>query len=155
MTPEQRAAKVAETMWASDHASQWLGMSLVHVGEGRATLSLDVQKHHCNGHGIGHGSITFALADSAFAFACNSRNQTTVAAQNAISYLAPVRLGDRLTAEAREVHLRGRSGIYDVTVTNQNNEKIAEFRGTSRAIGGTIFREGDEDEGSHTAEGHA
>jgi phenylacetic acid degradation protein PaaD len=100
-----------------------------------------VAERHANGHGICHGGITFALADSAFAFACNSRNQSTVAQHNMISYLAPGRLGDVLTATATELSLTGRSGIYDVKVTNQNAIVIAEFRGFSRAIKGQLFEE--------------
>jgi acyl-CoA thioesterase len=128
-------------MWADDRASTWIGMEQVAVTEGAATLVLTIQPHHCNGHGIGHGGITFTLADSAFAFACNSRNQRAVAQSNQIAYLAPVREGDRLTAHAREVALTGRSGLYDVTVTNQDNAVVAEFRGQSRLIGGQLFEE--------------
>ena len=141
MTPKERANASAQSMWSTDGASQWLGMSIVSVDEGTAMLALDVEKHHCNGHGMCHGGITFALADSAFAFACNSRNAKTVAQHNVISYTAPAQAGDRLTATAREVSLTGRSGIYDVTVTNQDSKLIAEFRGFSRAIGGTLFDE--------------
>lgn len=141
MTPKERAEASAQAMWSSDGASQWLGMSIESVNEGTAVLVLDVEKHHCNGHGMCHGGITFSLADSAFAFACNSRNAKTVAQHNVISYTAPAQLSDRLTATAREVSLTGRSGIYDVTVTNQDSKLIAEFRGFSRAIGGTLFDE--------------
>ena len=141
MTPKQRAEKSAEAMWADDHASKWAGMEITHMDEGTAVLELTVAQHHCNGHGICHGGVTFMLADSAFAFACNSRNQSTVAQQNAISFTAPGRLGDRLTASAREVLLTGRSGIYDVTVINQHDQVIAEFRGCSRAIKGQLFDE--------------
>ena len=100
-----------------------------------------VQDHHCNGHGICHGGIIFLLADSAFAFACNSRNQATVAQHNTISYIAPGQLCDTLTAHAHEVSLSRRNGIYDVTVINLDNKKIAEFRGMSRAIKGNLFQE--------------
>jgi acyl-CoA thioesterase len=141
MTPETRAKKSAEAMWADDNASPWFGMEIVEVSEGRATLALTVESHHANGHGICHGGVTFSLADSAFAFACNSRNQNTVAQTNTITYIAPGRIGDRLTATAREISLTGRSGIYDVTVTNQNGTVIAEFRGNSRAIKGQLFEE--------------
>ena len=145
MTPKDRAQKAAQHMWNSDQASQWAGMEIDMVDEGQAALSLTVAPHHTNGHGICHGGIIFMLADSAFAFACNSRNQSTVAQQNSITYIAPGRLGDRLTATAREVSLTGRSGIYDVRVTNQDNSVIAEFRGGSRAIRGQLFEEqGDE-----------
>ncbi|PIE13004.1 MAG: phenylacetic acid degradation protein PaaD [Rhodobacterales bacterium] len=144
MTPQDRARKSADAMWAGDRASQWLGMEIAEIDAGRAVLEMTVVPQHTNGHGICHGGITFSLADSAFAFACNSRNQATVAQHNVISYIAPGRLGDRLRAEAVEVSLTGRSGIYDVTVTNQDNVLIAEFRGMSRAIKGTLF---DEQEG--------
>lgn len=141
MTPKERAVKSADAMWADDHASKWAGMEITHVDEGEATLELTIARHHCNGHGICHGGVTFMLADSAFAFACNSRNQATVAQHNVISFTAPGRLGDRLIAQAREVSLTGRSGIYDVTVTNQDGQRIAEFRGFSRAVKGQLFDE--------------
>ncbi len=141
MTPEERARKSADAMWAGDHASAWLGMRIDRIDEGIAELSLTIEKHHCNGMGICHGGITFSLADSTFAFACNSRNRRTVAQHNTISYLAPGRVGDRLTASAREVQLAGRTGIYDVRVRNQGGDVIAEFRGISRMINGTHFEE--------------
>ncbi|MFV1491055.1 hydroxyphenylacetyl-CoA thioesterase PaaI [Phaeobacter sp. JH18-32] len=141
MTPKERAEKSAAAMWAEDHASKWAGMEITHVDEGEATLELTIAQHHCNGHGICHGGVTFMLADSAFAFACNSRNQSTVAQHNVISFTAPGRLGDTLIATAREISLTGRSGIYDVTVTNQDGQQIAEFRGFSRAIKGQLFDE--------------
>lgn len=141
MTPKQRAQKSADAMWAGDYASVWFGMSLDHVDEGMATISLTVAKQHTNGHGMCHGGVIFTLADSAFAFACNSRNQATVAQHNTITFVASGQLGDTLTATAREVSLTGRSGIYDVTVTNQTGATIAEFRGCSRSIRGTLFDE--------------
>lgn len=141
MTPKERAEKSAAAMWAGDRASQTLGMSIVEMDEGRAVLQMTVSEEHANGHAICHGGITFALADSAFAFACNSRNQSTVAQHNMISYLAPGRVGDVLTATATEISLTGRSGICDVQVTNQDGTRIAEFRGFSRAIKGQLFEE--------------
>ena len=141
MTPKERAYKSAQAMWENDKASKWIGMQISNMDEGIASLNLTVQDNHCNGHGICHGGIIFSLADSAFAFACNSRNQATVAQHNTISYIAPGQLGDTLTADAREVSLSGRNGIYDVTVINQDNKKIAEFRGMSRAINGNLFQE--------------
>lgn len=141
MTPEKRAIRSAEAMWENDGASRWLGMTLVSVDEGAAVMSLTVEKHHCNGHGMCHGGITFSLADSCFAFACNSRNQSTVAQSNMITYTAPAQLGDTLTATAQEVSLTGRSGIYDVRVINQDDKIIAEMRGLSRAIKGQLFTE--------------
>jgi len=141
MTPQERATRAADVMWSDDGASQWLGMTLVSVDEGTAVMTLTVQPHHCNGHGMCHGGITFSLADSCFAFACNSRNQSTVAQNNMITYTAPAQLGDVLTATAREVSLTGRSGIYDVRVSNQDDKTIAEMRGLSRAIKGQLFTE--------------
>ena len=141
MDAQIRAEKSAAAMWAQDRASQWAGMAITEMGEGRATLELTVQPHHCNGHAICHGGVIFMLADSAFAFACNSRNQVTVAQHNMISFIAPGRAGDRLTARAREISLTGRSGIYDVSVTNQDGTLIAEMRGMSRAIKGRLFAE--------------
>ncbi|MGC6528312.1 MAG: hydroxyphenylacetyl-CoA thioesterase PaaI [Paracoccaceae bacterium] len=141
MTPKERADKAAAIMWENDRASPWIGMRLDTIDEGRSKMSLVVQDHHVNGHDICHGGIIFTLADSAFAFACNSRNQNTVAQHNSITYISPGKLGDTLTADAKEVSLSGRSGIYDVTVTNQNNDVIAEFRGCSRAIRGQLFEE--------------
>lgn len=136
MNPQQRAERVTAAMWAADNASKWAGVEIVSVGEGIATLALTVAAQHCNGHGICHGGVTFLLADSAFAYASNSRNQATVAQHNSITYTAPGRIGDRLVATAREVALNGRSGIYDVTVTRQDGAVIAEFRGLSRAVRG-------------------
>jgi acyl-CoA thioesterase len=136
----QRLAEAcAAAMWASDRASQELGMRIAGVGPGAARLEMTVRPDMANGHGICHGGFVFSLADSAFAFACNSRNQRMVAAQAAISFLAPSHVGETLTAEAREVHLRGRGGIYDVSVRNQTGTHVAEFRGHCRAITGTVL----------------
>lgn len=141
-SPEKnRALKSAEAMWSSDHASKWFGMELVEVDEGFAVISLTVGEQQANGHGMCHGGVTFALADTAFAFACNSRNQATVAQHNSITYLAPAKIGDVLTATAREISLVGRNGITDVCVNNQHGEAIVHFRGHSRAIKGTLFTE--------------
>ena len=141
MTPDARARKCAEVMFARDSASAGLGMRIDEVTPGGAVLSMSVRPDMLNGHGICHGGFIFTLADSAFAFACNSRNQSTVAQHNVISYLAPGMAGDVLTARAEETDLSGRSGIYDVTVTNQDGRKIASFRGLSRTIAGTLFDE--------------
>lgn len=141
MTPKERAKQSATAMWEDDHASKWVGMEIAEIDEGTATLTLKIRQDHCNGHGIGHGGVTFMLADSAFAFACNSRNIATVAQHNTISFLAPVRLGDTLTATAVETALKGRSGITDVTVTNQSGDVVALFRGASRALGHPLFEE--------------
>lgn len=131
------AEAAAAAMWADDQASQALGMRVVTVGPGRAVLSMTVRPDMTNGHGIGHGGFTFALADSAFAFACNSYDRRTVAARCDIAFLAPIREGDELVAEAVERHRAGRNGIYDVAV-RRGDEVVAEFRGTSREVGGSL-----------------
>ncbi len=141
MTPQERATKSSNALWMNDHAAQWVGISVVSVCEGQSELTLEVAQHHCNGHGICHGGITFTLADTAFAYACNSRNQATVAQHNTISFIAPGHVGDTLTATATEISLTGRSGIYDIRVTNQDGKVIAEMRGMSRAIKGQLFTE--------------
>ncbi|MEO1494454.1 MAG: hydroxyphenylacetyl-CoA thioesterase PaaI [Pseudomonadota bacterium] len=128
-------------MWATDQASKWLGLSLDAIGPGTAEMSMTVEAHHTNGHKICHGGFIFTLADSTFAFACNSYNKRTVAQQNAITFCAPGRLGDRLVARAVEVVRSGRSGVYDVTVSNQDGTIIAVMRGNSRQIGGTHIEE--------------
>jgi acyl-CoA thioesterase len=125
-------------MWAEDQASQGLGMQIVRVAPGVAVLSMTVTAAMVNGHGLAHGGFIFTLADSAFAFACNSYGQRNVAQNCQISYIAPGKLGMVLTAEARERHRAERSGIYDVTVRDAAGSVIAEFRGHSRAIPGTL-----------------
>ena len=140
MTDAQALARAcAEAMWADDRASIALGMTLEAVGPGHATLSMRVRDDMVNGHGTCHGGFIFALADSAFAFACNSRNERTVASHCAITYLRPVRRGERLLATATERTRAGRSGLYDVTVHAGDGLAVAEFRGHSRAIGKPFF----------------
>ncbi len=124
----------AAAMFAADQASRGVGMELVEAGEGRAVLRMRIAPTMINGHDIAHGGYVFMLADSAFACACNSYGPVTVAAAADIAFLAPVRLGDVLTATAAERVTRGRSGIYDVTV-RRGEEIVAEFRGRSRTIG--------------------
>lgn len=141
LSADEIARRSAEAMWARDDASKWLGLSLDEVGPGRAVMSFTVEKHHTNGHDICHGGYIFTLADSAFAFACNSHNRIAVAQHNTISFVAPARRGDRLRAAAREIVLQGRSGICDVRVTDQDGKVIAEFRGASRTIEGKHFEE--------------
>ncbi|APX13006.1 hydroxyphenylacetyl-CoA thioesterase PaaI [Tateyamaria omphalii] len=141
MTPQQRAQRCADTMWATDQASQALGMRIAQVAPGAATLTMQVRKHMLNGHGMCHGGMIFTLADSAFAFACNSYNRLTVAQSNQITYLAPGKPDEVLTATATEVARQGRSGTYDVTVIGQDGRQIALFRGLSREIAGTHFEE--------------
>jgi len=131
------AEACARAMWTDDEASQRLGMVIERIAPGAATLSLTVTAAMTNGHQTCHGGYIFTLADSAFAFACNSYNQRTVAEHCSISYLAPARQHDRLTAAAVEVARRERSGIYDVQVTNQHGALIATFRGHARTVKGT------------------
>ena len=138
MTPEEVARRSAAAMWSADRASEWFGMTLGPVGPGTARMSLTVAAHHCNGHGLCHGAVIFALADSAFAFACNSFNRRAVAQSNQITYLRPGREGDLLTACATHAESTGRTGIYDVCVTTPETT-IALFRGISREIEGRHF----------------
>ena len=146
MTPEQQvqdpelvARRSAEAMWADDAASQGLGMELVEVGPGRARLRMTVTAAMVNGHAIAHGGYVFTLADSAFAFACNSHGVVTVAAGCDITFVAPARLGDVLVADAVERTTYGRSGLTDVTVTRAaDGALVAEMRGRSRSLGRPI-----------------
>jgi acyl-CoA thioesterase len=141
MTPQERAERAAGAMWQADRASREMGMRIDAIGPGRAVLSMPVQDHHLNGHAICHGGYIFALADSAFAFACNSYNAVTVAQQNQITFLSPGKPGERLTAKCEESALQGRSGVYDVTVTGEDGRVIALMRGLSRRIRGQNFDE--------------
>ena len=142
LSPDEIARACADAMWAEDDASSGLGMEIVEVTSGQATLAMTVQPHMVNGQRIAHGGFIFLLADSTFAFACNSRNARAVAAQCDIAFIKPGQLGDRLVATAREISRSGRSGIYDIRVT-ANEVVIAEFRGHSRTIGGTWLPEKD------------
>jgi acyl-CoA thioesterase len=132
------ARACADTMYANDRASAALGMTIVEVTEGRAELTMAVREDMVNGHDICHGGLIFTLADSAFAFACNSQNLNTVAAGARIEFLAPGKLGDQLTAVALQVSQGGRTGVYDVVVSNQDNRNVALFRGNSHRIGGAL-----------------
>ena len=138
MTPEETARRSAEVMWAGDRASQGLGMALDSVGPGTATVSMTLRDDMVNGHAIGHGGLTFTLADSAFAFACNSYNRATVAAGAEVRFRRPTRLGDRLVATATERERDHLDGVYDVLVT-VGDEVVAVFVGRSREIGGSLF----------------
>jgi acyl-CoA thioesterase len=136
LSPDDLARACAEAMWKEDDASKGLGMKRVEVKPGRATLTMTVRPEMVNGQRIAHGGFIFTLADSAFAFACNTHNERAVAAQGNITFIRPGKLGDILVATAREISRNGRSGIYDVCVT-VDDTVIAEFRGHSRVIGGT------------------
>jgi acyl-CoA thioesterase len=142
MTPEQRAIQVGQTMFANDVAStETMGMELLSVEPGRAQMRMVVRPRHLNGHQICHGGFIFTLADSTFAFACNSHNRNTVAAGCSIEFLKPAHAGDLLTCTGAEQMLQGRHGIYDMTVTNQKGEVVAMFRGKSAQIPGHVFSE--------------
>jgi acyl-CoA thioesterase len=134
-SPEERAAACVAHMLATDDASRALGMSVEATAPGRARVSLVVTRAMANGFGICHGGIIFSLADSAFAFACNTYDDLSVAAAASIEFLKSANVGDRLTADARERQRGRRSGIYDVSVTNADGEEIAVFRGRSASLG--------------------
>lgn len=139
MTPEQIAERCAATMWPEDHAARGLGIEIVAVAPGAATLAMTVRQDMVNSHGTCHGGFLFTLADAAFAYACNSQNHRAVAGGADIDFLAPAHLGDTLTAHGRERQQGGRSGIYDVEVADQTGKLVALFRGRSVRIKGHIF----------------
>lgn len=142
MSPLEKAKKVGETMFAVDTASKHtMGMELLACEPGRAVMRMAVKPLHLNGHQICHGGFIFTLADSTFAFACNSHNKNAVAAGCTIEFLRPSHAGDVLTCEGVEQTLAGRHGIYDMKVTNQRGEVVAMFRGKSAVIQGTVFPE--------------
>jgi acyl-CoA thioesterase len=138
MTAQQLAEACAQAMWAEDQASAGLGMAIARIAPGECDMTMTVEARMVNGHGICHGGFIFALADSAFAFACNSFNRRAVAQSNTITYLRPARLDDVLTARAVQTANAGRSGITDVTVTDAEGGVIALFRGLSRVIDGHL-----------------
>ncbi|WP_422648005.1 hydroxyphenylacetyl-CoA thioesterase PaaI [Cupriavidus sp. H18C1] len=140
MTPDPQALAeaAAASMYEADSCSRWLGITIDAIAPGYARLSMPVRNEFLNGHGICHGGLMFTLADSCFAFACNSHNINTVAAGCSIEFLKPVRGGDVLTAEATEQVLSGRHGIYDIRVTNRDGEVVAMFRGKSAQIKGHV-----------------
>jgi len=138
---QRLAEQVAAAMFGRDRASQALGMRIAHVAPGAADLTMTVRADMVNGHGICHGGYVFMLADSTFAFACNSYNHNTVAQGCAIEYLAPAHQGDLLTASGRERSRAGRTGVYDIEVRNQRGETIALFRGKSYRIKGSVIDE--------------
>lgn len=140
MDADAIARAAAAAMWADDRACQDLGVSLDAVTSGSAQLTMSVQAHMVNGHDMCHGGFIFTLADSAFAYACNSHNLVTVASGARIDFLRPAKLGDTLTATALQVHQGKRNGIYDSVVTNQNGDIIAQFRGNSATIGGALAK---------------
>lgn len=139
MTPEQLASATAAAMYENDACSRALGIEVLEVRPGYVRLRMAVRDDFLNGHQICHGGLIFALADSAFAFACNTYNVNTVAAGCSIEYLWPVQVGNVLTAEAVEQTLNGRTGIYDVRVTDRSGQTVAMFRGKSAQIRGSLI----------------
>ncbi|MGH8809613.1 MAG: hydroxyphenylacetyl-CoA thioesterase PaaI [Noviherbaspirillum sp.] len=137
--PQALAEATATAMFERDEATRSLGMRILKVAPGYAQLSMRIRPDMLNGHQTCHGGFIFALADSTFAFSCNSYNLNTVASGCTIDYLAPGRAGDLLTAEAVEQSRAGRTGVYDVTVTNQDGTRIALFRGKSYQIKGEVL----------------
>ena len=135
-TPQQMADRVREGLFANDRASKAMGMQVLDVTPGQATVSMVVRPDMLNGHDTCHGGIIATLADSAFAFACNSHGEMTVASGFSIDLVAPALLGDVLTARCTEVAKAGRTGVYDTDVSNQRGERIAVFRGRSHTVKG-------------------
>ena len=135
------AKAAADVNWRDDKASRWLGMQLEEVRPGYARMSMPVTQNMVNGHNLCHGGLIFTLADSTFAYACNSHNQRAVAAGCSIEFLAPALLGDVLTAEGVEQALQGRTGVYDMKVINQKDALIALFRGKSATIKGVLVED--------------
>src|SRR5215510_15444350 len=127
---DQLARTVVDHMMENDFFSQWMGVEVLEVKEGYSRIRMSIRKEMVNGFGIVHGGIPFSLADSAFAFACNNRNNLSVALDVNITFTRPVNIGDTLTAEAKEVHNGRSTGVYLITVTNQKNEQVALFKGT-------------------------
>src|SRR3954469_10690861 len=128
-------------MLAAEGAGPAWGLAIEEAREGYARVSMTIRADMLNGHGSAHGGMIFALADSAFAYACNSRNLRTVAAQASITFLDAAREGEKLVAEAREAALAGRSGVYNVSVRGEGGRSIAEFQGFSRSLGGAVIGE--------------
>lgn len=131
LTPQQVAERVRDGMYAKDRAAQALGIEVLEIGPGAAVLRMAVRESMVNGHDLCHGGLIATLADTAFAYGCNSHGELTVASGFGIDFIAPGRLGDVLTARCHEVSKAGRTGVYDVAVSNQRGERIAVFRGRS------------------------
>ena len=139
MTHDERAIQVVEKMMKDDLFSQWLEIKVLEIKEGYSKIKMTVRKEMVNGFGIAHGGIAFSLADSAFAFACNNRNNLSVALDTAINFTKPVHVGDQLTAEAKEIHNGKSTGLYHISITNQANHIVAVFKGTCFRTGKTLL----------------
>ena len=136
---DQLALKVVDKMMLDDKFSKWMGIKVLSVKEGYSKISMVVREEMINGFGIVHGGIPFSMADSAFAFACNNRNNLSVALDVTISFSKAVKVGDELIAEAKEVHNGRSTGVYLITILNKNNEHIALFKGTCFRTGKTLI----------------
>ena len=133
------AAKVVDHMMANDLFSQWLGIQILEIKEGYSRIQMMIRKEMVNGFGIAHGGIAFSMADSAFAFACNNRNNLSVALDTSINFTKAVQVGDILIAEAKEIHNGRSTGLYHITITNQQKETVAHFKGTCFRMGKTLI----------------
>ncbi|MBS1641996.1 MAG: hydroxyphenylacetyl-CoA thioesterase PaaI [Bacteroidetes bacterium] len=140
-TKDELAKQIVEQMLGNDKFSQWLGISILEIKEGYSKISMVVRNEMLNGHGIAHGGITFSLADSAFAFACNNRNILSVSLDTSINFIKPTNTGDILFAEAKEIHNGKNTGLYHITITNQHNHIVALFKGTCYRTGRRIVNE--------------
>jgi acyl-CoA thioesterase len=136
---DQLANSVVDHMMQNDYFSQWMRVNVIEIREGYSKIEMLIRKEMVNGFGIVHGGIPFSLADSAFAFACNNRNNLSVALDVTITFTKAVNIGDVLTAEAKEVHNGRSTGVYLITVTNQNNQQVALFKGTCFRTGKTLM----------------
>ena len=139
MTNDEKARQVVDKMMRDDLFSQWLGIEVLAVKEGYSQIKMTVRKEMINGFGIVHGGIAFSLADSAFAFACNNRNNLSVALDTSINFTKPVHVGDVLTAVAKEIHNGKSTGLYHISITNQRNHMVAIFKGTCFRTGKNLI----------------
>jgi len=130
MTNDEKAKQVVDKMMKDDLFSQWLGIEVLDIKQGYSKIKMTVRKEMINGFGIVHGGIAFSLADSAFAFACNNRNNLSVALDTAINFTKPVHVGDELIAEAKEIHNGKSTGLYHISISNQKSHIVAFFKGT-------------------------
>ncbi len=137
---DQQAAAVVNHMMAHDQFSQWLGIKVLEIREGYSKISMVIRSEMVNGFGIIHGGVTFSLADSAFAFACNNRNILSVALDTSINFIKPVHVGDELTASAKEIHNGQSTGLYHITIMNQHQHVVAEFKGLCYRTGKPLIK---------------
>jgi acyl-CoA thioesterase len=137
---DQLAAAVVNHMMEHDRFSQWLGIQVLEIREGFSKISMVIRPEMVNGFGIIHGGVTFSLADSAFAFACNNRNILSVALDTSINFIKPVQVGDELTASAKEIHNGQSTGLYHITIMNQHQHVVAEFKGLCYRTGKPLIK---------------